>query len=391
MTHGTVVPLILNTVSKSAAPIVPYTVAAFGTLLVYDWLCTLSDEVATIGLYPFLPWLTTLQVSLVWSQPGNIGSLLFFLNRYPPFIDTFLSLHSLTTLESPEVCLQNFKIVTWLIVFGVFIAELILMIRTYAIFERKRWMLALLSLLMAIVVIPGIVIVDIELNSLSYGFPKVGPYTGCFLTKAPSVVIIVAYLLVLFTETIIVGLTAFKAIQHLRRSRAPLVINLYRNGLVFYVYILLISLANVLVPIVGPSALANWLATPQRALHSIFCTRVLLSLLHDRKRVIAALNTSSRSQNAYRFTTLLPSSADTEFSAMTPSDPYSTDDYHDDVSIAQLDHSRQAGPEALELDDLHRRDEYHGGIWADNESERGMNAVETASQLSKGKQRDWKR
>lgn len=128
------------------------------------------------------------------------------------------------------------------------------------------------------------------------GFPKVGPYTGCFLTKAPSVVIIVAYLLVLFTETseclhpscyphvtannalslVIVGLTAFKAIQHcmrsfhllkisahyhrfvtVRRSRAPLVINLYRNGthafqffhysllnrtmwpgLVFYVYIL---------------------------------------------------------------------------------------------------------------------------------------------------------
>ncbi|KAI0748966.1 hypothetical protein BC629DRAFT_1179933 [Irpex lacteus] len=287
----------LNTTSEASSNIVPYTIAAFGSLLVYDYLCTLADE-----------------ISLVWLQPWNIGTVLFLLNRYPPFLDTFLSLHALTTVQYPEVCIRNFKAVTWLIVSGVFIAEMILMIRTYAIFQRNRWMKIFLCSLMTLVVVPGCVVVELELQSLHYGYPKNQPYFGCYLTQPPSVVIFIAYVLVLFSETIIVGLTAFKAIQHLRRSRSALVVHLYRNGLLFYVYILLISLANVIVPVVGASELANWLATPQRVLHSIFCTRVLLSILHDRRHLVSSFATS-RSQaqmSAFdKFTTILPPSDET--------------------------------------------------------------------------------
>ncbi|KAJ7051420.1 hypothetical protein C8F01DRAFT_640044 [Mycena amicta] len=37
-----------------------------------------------------------------------------------------------------------------------------------------------------------------------------------------------------------------------------------------------ISIANVLVPILGPDYMANWLASLQRVLHSVLTTRVLL-------------------------------------------------------------------------------------------------------------------
>ncbi|KAI0084389.1 hypothetical protein BDY19DRAFT_909865 [Irpex rosettiformis] len=274
VTSTTLTPHLLNAAPESSSNIVPYTIAAFGTLLVYDYLCTLADE-----------------VSLVWLQPWNIGTILFLLNRYPPFVDTFLSLRgkmlivlstpsaidcgrftrlsvALTTVQYPEVCLRNFKTVTWLIVSGVFVAEMILMIRTYAIFQRKRWIRIFLCILMAIVLVAGCVVVELELESLHF----------------------------------IVGLTAFKAVQHLRRSRSPLVINLYRNGLLFYIYILLISLANVIVPVVGSSELANWLAT-------IFCTRVLLSLLHERRQLVSSLADSNTHMTAFeKFTTLLPPS-----------------------------------------------------------------------------------
>ena len=35
---------------------------------------------------------STAQVALVWQQPFHVGTILFLLNRYPPFIDTFMSL-----------------------------------------------------------------------------------------------------------------------------------------------------------------------------------------------------------------------------------------------------------------------------------------------------------
>ena len=32
------------------------------------------------------------QVAFVWSQPWSLGTVLFVLNRYLPFVDTFISL-----------------------------------------------------------------------------------------------------------------------------------------------------------------------------------------------------------------------------------------------------------------------------------------------------------
>ncbi|KAF8882251.1 hypothetical protein BD779DRAFT_1444921, partial [Infundibulicybe gibba] len=43
-----------------------------------------------------------------------------------------------------------------------------------------------------------------------------------------------------------------------------------------------ISLANVVIPIVAPSIFANWLATPQRVMHSVLCTRMILLILRQR-------------------------------------------------------------------------------------------------------------
>ncbi|KAI0089655.1 hypothetical protein BDY19DRAFT_993227 [Irpex rosettiformis] len=258
MPNGTdVTPPFLPT--PPAADVVSYTIAAFSTLLVYDFLLCLPDE-----------------VTLVWSRATNPRSWMYFLNRYLPFVDTFISLRLLTTIQPPDVCEREFKVVTWMIVVGVFIAESILMLRTYAIFERRKWMLILLCSLLAGIAIPSFVVVKLELDSVHYGFPRRGPYQGCTLIADTSVIIIVAYLLVLFSETVVFVLTLYKAIK---------------DWIIYYVYTFLISFANVLVPIVGPPELDNWLATPQRVLHSIFCGRILLSILRNGN--ISATDTSN--------------------------------------------------------------------------------------------------
>lgn len=336
------VPPSLNTV--------PATIAGFATLLVFDWACTFADEVA-----------------YVWSSPWNLGTILFVLNRYPPFVDTFLSLYILTTTQPPDVCLRSFKTVTWLIVFGVFIAEAILMLRTYAIYDRKRWVLILLSITMACLLIPGTVVVELELQSLSYGIPPSGIYTGCYLDKPASTIIFLAYVLVLASETLVFVLTLIKAIKHLRRSRTPLVINLYRNGLLFYLYTFLISMANVIVPVAAPARFSNWLATPQRVLHSIFCTRILLSLLRDRQAYLQRKRTEQQLGGTnFQFTSILPpsdSDASTVPSALwTPRDEFSSDGepgearyYRRGWAVAQSVEDEREG-EVIEMGDLAGKD-----------------------------------
>lgn len=259
--------------------LVPYSIAASATLLTYDTLCTLRYE-----------------VTYVWFQPFSLGTILFFLNRYLPFIDTLLSLDLLAgnTPKTPQECLIRFKVVTWFIVIGTLIAELTLMLRTYAIWGRTRSIFIILSVVFALVCIPSVVVTQLEIDSLVYG-----PWDrGCKLVKA-SPVIFVAYVLLMLSESIIAGLTFYKAAKQqyiwsrsaqIRTSthstvEPPRVLSstwinrMFRDGLVFYLYLLVISLANVIVPVTAPSRYSNWLATPQRVIHSVLCSRVLLCLL----------------------------------------------------------------------------------------------------------------
>jgi len=235
-------------------------VAASGAILTYDFFCTLD-----------------LEVNHVWSRPFSTSTLIFVLNRYSPFIDTFLSLSLKLTVNSPERCVAGFKVVTWFIAFGIILAEIIMMLRTYAIWGCRRSVMIGFIVLGLVTFVPAIAITQIELSSLIY-IQK--PYLGCYLSHA-SPIIIVAYILLVLCETVIAIMMAIKAFQHLPHSHSRWVDSLYKNGLLYYACLFAISLGNVLVPVVN-SHLANMLATPQRVLHSILCNRLLFLILSNK-------------------------------------------------------------------------------------------------------------
>ncbi|KAJ7283596.1 hypothetical protein C8J57DRAFT_1292990 [Mycena rebaudengoi] len=253
---------------------------------VFDWLCTLDQEVRVVT-WTILAMNSLLQILYVWPRPWSISTILFVLNRYLPFVDTFLSLSARFTQMSPTQCLLLNQAVGWFSVIGIILSEVILMLRTYALWERKRAVLVSLCALAACTLVPTIPIVYLETASLEYG-PIDG--VGCRITHA-STIQIYAYLLIMVSETTIAVLTAIRAYRDLRYSRVPWIIKLYQDGILFYVYLLLVSIANLLVPMVAPRMFANWLATPQRVLHSVLCTRVLLLIL--RRRWLAVRSSSS--------------------------------------------------------------------------------------------------
>ncbi|TDL25238.1 hypothetical protein BD410DRAFT_632535 [Rickenella mellea] len=73
--------------------VVNCTTIAAVTVLIWDYLITLPDEVA-----------------LVWTSSWKISKTLFLLNRYLAFVDPFMLLHVLMFEDEAKVCIYYFRI-----------------------------------------------------------------------------------------------------------------------------------------------------------------------------------------------------------------------------------------------------------------------------------------
>ncbi|TDL17576.1 hypothetical protein BD410DRAFT_807196 [Rickenella mellea] len=148
-------------------------VAATGALLVYDYLFVTFER----------------EVTLVWTQRWTRGKVMFLLNRYLPFIDTFLMLNHdivLTGETSQSKCLNGTAAVTWLPVFGIIIAEALILYGFFGVDTSFKVLCVLV-----------LVVTQIEIKSLAYS----GPPHGCIKQTWPSKIIILGFVLLVFSET----------------------------------------------------------------------------------------------------------------------------------------------------------------------------------------------
>ncbi|KAF8902854.1 hypothetical protein CPB85DRAFT_1438579 [Mucidula mucida] len=213
------------------------------------------------------------------------------MNRYLPFVDTMMQMdlefRSDNTLQK---CWVNNIIITWLIVVGVWISEMILTLRTYAFWQGDKRVLALFLFLIVALGVPGITFVQIQLSSIRY---EIDDFGGC-VTAYANPIAIGTYILLVVYETFIAILSLVKAAQ--QRTTSSWVVRLYTESFIFYVYILVspffsfrgnrlnhivVSLINLIMPIAKPS-LAQRFAGPLRVLHSIFCNRILFTIVGHR-------------------------------------------------------------------------------------------------------------
>ncbi|KAK0448296.1 uncharacterized protein EV420DRAFT_1567317 [Desarmillaria tabescens] len=128
---------------------------------------------------------------------------------------------------------------------------------------------------------------------------------GCYLTKAsPRIFICFASLLLL--ETVMVVLTVWKAFRLFRGSTNLLISRFFRDGIMYYICLFALTLANVLVILLAPHDMLDLLDTLLRVSHSILCCRLLLGL-----RETAA--TADMSAPRGGMATTLPVSSHVEF------------------------------------------------------------------------------
>ncbi|KAF9466689.1 hypothetical protein BDZ94DRAFT_1305929 [Collybia nuda] len=208
-----------------------YVFAATLTVLTYDYLCTLEREVAHI-----------------WTRPWSFGTCLFLLNRYLPFVDTVMALRLTRAVTTPEICRVQHIIFISILTGGILLSEVILMLRTYAIWNGNRLVLGILCGLGF--ALCAVLVALLRVGEGTFQFEPVLEYRyGCNIQVGSGLTTLL-YVMILFSETAIVILTMIKAIQD-RPHRSSWVSRLYKDGLLFYLYMLAITIANVVVSSLG--------------------------------------------------------------------------------------------------------------------------------------------
>ncbi|GJF00614.1 hypothetical protein PsYK624_169080 [Phanerochaete sordida] len=237
---------------------------------VYDYVLTIESE-----------------VKLVWYTKWNLTKLLFLVSRYSAFVDAILTTYDhFSPTISEETCHGISNAIPWVILGGVGVAEIILIIRTWAIWDRDRRIGSALFLsFIGIWATNAYCLAKFMSGSRVQMINTVAPsLDGCFLETTQDL-LVVDWVLVVVFETAILGLTLVKFVHArvglgpiARGTTPPLMQSLYRDGILFYVYLFGMSLINVVVLVTTSHDLSTLLACLQRAMHSILSVRLLLNL-----------------------------------------------------------------------------------------------------------------
>jgi len=220
----------------------------------------------------------------VWFSPWTFVKVLYVLSRYLAFVDvSVMIVYQTRDHKSPRTCQIMYTITAWVAVFGIMIAEVILVVRTWAIWQRSKRVLHCLILASFIFSVPVIVVEKIFLDSLRF-VADPNQAKGCSVTTGTPIIAINFTILITF-ETFLLVFTVLKAVEDYKISNCPGVMSvLYRDGIVFYIYLLAISLINLVVVVATPRGLAEMLAIYQHVLHSCFSGKVLINLREALRR-----------------------------------------------------------------------------------------------------------
>ncbi|KAL5486189.1 hypothetical protein ACEPAI_7234 [Sanghuangporus weigelae] len=236
-------------------------VATF-TILIYDYIITFDNE-----------------RNLMWPMSfKSPAKLLYFVTRYVPFIDTSLLIaqHFQPGLTASD-CVVGIKVMGWCISFGLMFSEVILTYRTWAIYERSQKMGIGLCIWFLAFWVPQFVITGIFLNSVVYTtLPP--PLRGC-LGIAGNPIDFINWVLLMVYEAGILALMMIKAIQSYRvHGRSPMYKTVFQDGSLFYVYLFVVSILNIVFIVTSPGGNSQILVNFERVIHSVLTARLLVSI-----------------------------------------------------------------------------------------------------------------
>lgn len=200
-------------------------------------------------------------------------------------------------------CLKGTAYAIWSLLLGVAAADGILVIRTWAIWDTRLSVLIVLSAVLcgntALSFYLAVDFVrDLHSNQIAQLTPRVA-YHICLVSSSNNHIGIFWIAIEAF-EILVFIMTATKGLQYLRQRTHGVAKSLYRDGILYFVYIFSISTGNLtLVYGIGRGhqpAYILLLGVMQCSLHSVLCCRLVLHIRASaRQRVQLSLAELSES------------------------------------------------------------------------------------------------
>jgi len=188
--------------------------------------------------------------------------------------------------SSGTTCYILFQIAEWMFVISVGLAELILMIRAWAVWERDRRLSIGLPIFFVSVWTALCVYAARYLRSLKFMQIPNPTLPGCFVSGRSSIQF-AEWALVMGFEGGILILMCIKGYQTLKMGPSSGLVRLvYVDGILYYIALFALALINMVVILTLPDAFANLLTTFQRIMHSILTGRMLLQLRQYEHKIV---------------------------------------------------------------------------------------------------------
>ncbi|KAI5117579.1 hypothetical protein M0805_005641 [Coniferiporia weirii] len=225
----------------------------------YDYLITFSNE-----------------VDLVWYSKWSSTKLLFFATRYLGFVTSTAALiyymDEMKTEAPPDLSMC-----------GIVIAEIIMILRVYALWGKSRRVLLLLVSLLSVGFLATIAVFILG-EDLIFASPAPG-LPPCLLLHINTRPNYIGFGLLMAFEFAVMLMTFWKGISYWneRGNQGSLFTTFYRDGALYFVFLFALTTANFVICLRKPSEnldgnFYNLVMIPQRALHSIITARMILNL-----------------------------------------------------------------------------------------------------------------
>ncbi|KAH7918276.1 hypothetical protein BV22DRAFT_1100573 [Leucogyrophana mollusca] len=240
-------------------------------ILAYDYLLTLD-----------------LEIKYIWHAHWSIVKWLYLLTRYLPFIEAVVVL---TRILAPGLDAETCHILMvsncWMYTVGMGMSEVVLMIRTWAVWERRRSIGVGLIIYLFVLTTPTWWATLRFSRSITYALPPTPSIVGC-MTIHNNALVAIDWVLLMVMELGVLMLMVIKAVKNYKKNPG---LTLYkvilRDGIAYYINLWALSIINLLIIATQPPDLYLLFVAPVRVIHSLLTARIVLRIREfgDRSQV----------------------------------------------------------------------------------------------------------
>ncbi|EKM83175.1 hypothetical protein AGABI1DRAFT_104904 [Agaricus bisporus var. burnettii JB137-S8] len=218
---------------------------------VYDWLITLDVE-----------------IQLVWQRSGwSHLKIAYLINRYLVIVDIII-IYSHSYITHPEACKPIFEGAGVLYLLGVIISEYITSLRVCVVWEMNKIIIAILISTLTTATIYVLITNFLVKDRLV-----------CCFANLHDLTLWASFILMLGHDTVALALMAYPTIKGYTRpyQRTVLVERIHVEGVLFYVYFVVVDLVTVIIEVALPNSVFLF-SMGVRFLRSMLACRVVLHI-----------------------------------------------------------------------------------------------------------------